>query len=190
MPMAHGAGKTAKRAVKKNTKNGKKGRYVSGYIFYNKKQMNFYDGAATWNKDKKELRIYLFPYRLSHQAIDYIAKGKVWIIGRRRRKVKGKIEEYYLPAVQIVVHSVNDDVTLSKNADSVKYMFLGIEKTGKVYISEKIDKAASDSLKLLNISKDFLSFHMQGSEKDGESLYRWNFNISVPVLTLDDNLVF
>jgi hypothetical protein len=69
-------------------------------------------------------------------------------------------------------------------------MFFGVEKINKMYIFEKREKEMTEILKSLNLSKDFLSFSTKGNEKDGNALYRWDFNISVPIFKLDDNLGF
>jgi hypothetical protein len=185
-------GQSVQNVKKTSDKQNKSGNvhFVSGNIYYNKKKMKFYDGAATWDKGKNELRIYLFPYKLSSKAMEYISRGKAWMIGMRRRKAKGKLEDYYLPAIQIIIYSKQEDLLLYKDAYLVKYMFFGVERINKMYVLTKEGEEMVEILKTLNLSKDFLSFHTQGKEKDGGALYKWDFNISVPIFKLEDNLGF
>jgi len=160
---------------------------VSGYVVCNKKKLNFYDGAATWSKEKHELRIFIFPFRLNSQARQYIAAGKVWMIGMRKKKIKGKLQDFYLPAIQVILY-FKPNLSSPKNAYLLKFMFFGIEKTNKMDYFTRNKKELIKVLETLNISEKIVAINTAGNEKIRNSAYQWNLNLSVPVYNLSDSL--
>ena len=155
-----------------------------GFIICGKKKLIILDATATWNAKKKEMQIYLFPFKLTKSDLKDVKLGRAWTVGFKKKSPDKKLWESWCPNAQILINFSKSDPSL-KYANFCNFMFFGLEKNNYTANLNRNGKEVQKSIQKIIVKNHNLNFDSKGSGKLFDGQYSWELSASCPIFDIE-----
>jgi hypothetical protein len=155
-----------------------------GFITCGGKKLIIADAAASWNAKKKELNVYLSPYKLTTQDLEDVKRGGMWAPGSDKDSPDNKLWGDDCPSAQITIEFSAGEPS-PRSATYYNFAFYRFVKK----LTANDNRNAADIPKViqsLKVENNHLILRSKGSEELFDEKYTWGLSLACPIFDVEE----
>ena len=156
----------------------------TNFIQCGSKKLILVDAAASWNPKKRELNVYLSPYKLTVEDLKDVKRGGWWAPGSGKESPDQTLWGDTCPSTQVLIEFKQGDPSL-KSADFCAFTFYHLAPQ----LSDSLNLTGKDILKniqSLAVKGKTLNLQSKGSEELVGGTYTWDLSLSCPIYDVEE----